>query len=224
MDDQHAIQALAAAREAIQERRTLNGTGYWPLVRAAKRQSFLAQRFGKQIAQIDKESFESAVRMRVPAAVGLVILSFGTTAGVGLLLVAGNWRSQMVRDLTFLAGFGALDVFTHSLAHWIVGRSVGIRFTHLFIGGPPPPRPGFKTDYETYLTSTPMRRAAMHASGAIVTKLIPFILIPTLDAVGTSRWMVWVLLAVGFGQILTDVLFSTKTSDWKKVKRELGSG
>ena len=32
-----------------------------------------------------------------------------------------------------------------------VGRLVGIRFTDYFIGGPPPPRPGLKTDYATYL-------------------------------------------------------------------------
>jgi hypothetical protein len=29
-----------------------------------------------------------------------------------------------------------------------------------------------------------------------------------------------VILAIGVGQIVTDVLFSTKSSDWKKVRRE----
>jgi hypothetical protein len=33
-----------------------------------------------------------------------------------------------------------------------------------------------------------------------------------------------VLLALGLFQIVTDVLFSTKASDWKKVRRELEIG
>ena len=43
---------------------------------------------------------------------------------------------------------------------------VGIRWTDYFLGGPPPPRPGLKSDYGTYLRADPDSRAWMHASGA----------------------------------------------------------
>ena len=97
----------------------------------------------------------------------------------------------------------------------------GMRFTHYFVGGPPPPRPGLKIDYSTYLRVPPRRRAAMHASGAVVTKLIPFALIPVAAAQGQPRWLVVLLAVAGAGQIVTDVAFSTRTSDWKKVRREM---
>jgi hypothetical protein len=62
----------------------------------------------------------------------------------------------------------------------------------------------------------------MHASGAVVTKLIPFALLPAaFEQYDRRPWMVWILLVVGVVQIFTDVVLSTKVSDWKKVKREL---
>ena len=121
----------------------------------------------------------------------------------------------------FLGGFGALVVTTHSLSHWVVGRALGMRFTHYFVGGPPPPRPGLKIDYASYLRAEPAARAVMHASGAVVTKLVPFALVPVARAGGQPRWVVWTLLAAGAGQIVTDAVFSTRSSDWMKVRREL---
>ena len=64
-------------------------------------------------------------------------------------------------------------VSLHSPTHWAVGRAIGIDFTDYFIGGPPPPRPGLKSDYATYLRADPDSRAWMHASGAIMTKVAP---------------------------------------------------
>jgi hypothetical protein len=61
----------------------------------------------------------------------------------------------------------------------------------------------------------------MHASGAVVTKIVPFALIGAALAAAVPSWVIWVLLVVGFGQIATDVLWSTKASDWKKYLREM---
>jgi hypothetical protein len=36
-----------------------------------------------------------------------------------------------------------------------------------------------------------------------------------------TRWAALALVAIGAFQIVTDVVFSTKSSDWKKVRREL---
>ena len=38
---------------------------------------------------------------------------------------------------------------------------------------------------------------------------------------GAPAWAAWACLALGALQIVTDVLFSMKSSDWKKVRREL---
>jgi len=61
----------------------------------------------------------------------------------------------------------------------------------------------------------------MHAAGAIATKLTPFLVIPYAIAIGTETWAVLLLLALGVIQIVTDVLFSVKASDWKKFRREM---
>jgi hypothetical protein len=62
----------------------------------------------------------------------------------------------------------------------------------------------------------------MHASGAIVTKAIPFLLIPVaLVMPAIPTWVPLILLGLGMIQIVTDVVWSTKSSDWAKFRREM---
>jgi hypothetical protein len=61
----------------------------------------------------------------------------------------------------------------------------------------------------------------MHASGAIATKLAPFLALAFAPAADAPGWAVAILLGLGALQIVTDIVISTKRSDWKKVRREL---
>ncbi len=97
---------------------------------------------------------------------------------------------------------------------------IGIRWTDCFLGGPPPPRPGLKSDYGTYLRADPDSRAWMHASGAIATKLAPFVALAFWPASNAPWWAAVALGGLGILQIVTDVALSTKSSDWKKYLRE----
>jgi hypothetical protein len=99
--------------------------------------------------------------------------------------------------------------------------AVGIKFTAWFIGKITQPQPGVKTDYSSYLRTPPRSRAWMHAAGAIVTKLLPFLMIGAGLATGVPAWAVWALVAMGVVGLATDVLWSTKASDWKKFQREM---
>ncbi|MGH2704739.1 MAG: hypothetical protein ACRDJ4_06510 [Actinomycetota bacterium] len=212
--------ALSAANEALGRGASLEGTGFWKAVAALRRNPELARRYGYRVAEIDRRAFEDRARIRVPAWVGTALLSAATAAGIAALALAGRLQGSW-RTSTFLAAVGTLDLSTHTLAHVAVGRLLGIRFTHFFLGGPPPPRPGAKVDYESYLQASPQSRAVMHASGAVVTKLVPFASVPVAAALGQPGWVVAALLGAGALQIATDIAFSTKTSDWKKVRREL---
>jgi hypothetical protein len=78
-----------------------------------------------------------------------------------------------------------------------------------------------KTDYASYLRASPVARAWMHGSGAVATKLAPFLALAFWPATGAPAWAALALAALGIFQIVTDVLLSTKSSDWKKVRREL---
>ena len=222
----HEIEpALDRAEHAVRVGKPLKGTGFWPAVDAVRRDPALAERFADRMGEIDRKAFEAGVSLRVPAPVGIAALAVGTAVGVVLLYVAvalSYARPWWMSMILFVAGLGAVIVGSHSLTHWLIGDVVGIRFTHVFLGGPPPPRPGVKSDYASYLRTHPRRRALMHASGAIVTKLIPFALLPAAVVQYEQRpWMTWILLVVGVVQIATDVFLSTKVSDWKKVRREL---
>ena len=61
----------------------------------------------------------------------------------------------------------------------------------------------------------------MHASGALATKIAPFIPLFFWSAAGAPVWSALLLLGLGGLQIVTDIAFSVKTSDWMRVKREL---
>jgi len=96
-----------------------------------------------------------------------------------------------------------------------------MRFTHWFIASMRRPTPGVKVDYATYLRVPAKKRAWMHGSGAIVTKVIPFVSLGAGWAMGASGWTIAILGLVAVGQIITDIIWSTKTSDWKKFRREM---
>jgi hypothetical protein len=208
----------------------LRRLGFWRVVALIKRDDELIERYAERIGRIDGMAFRARVRFRAPVWVGVVLQLLGIGVAVGLVaFVVWNAGAGADRamDVELASGVGlplaafALAAGIHTFAHYVVGRSVGIRFTVFFFAIPPPPLPGLKTDYGTYLRTGPVARAWMHASGAVATKLAPFGVLAFAPAADAPGWTVALLVALGVFQIATDVLFSTKASDWKKVGREL---
>jgi hypothetical protein len=208
----------------------LRQLGFWRLVALIKRDDELIERYAEQVGRIDQKAFRARVGFRAPVWVGVVLQLLGIGVAVGLVWLA-VWNAgagaDRALDVNVASGLGlplaafALAAGIHTFAHYVVGRSVGIRFTDFFFAIPPPPLPGLKTDYETYLRTGPVARAWMHASGAVATKLAPFVVLAFAPAAAAPAWSVAVLVVLGVFQVATDVLFSTKSSDWKKVRREL---
>lgn len=231
MDAAGIERTLTACESALAERGKvdLTGFGFWKAVSAAKRDPDLVALHGERIARIDRAAFERSVPLRFPAALGVVVDLAGVAIGVGLMVLAFTasaaeaplWAFHPWKELMFLAGMGALIGTTHTLAHWIAGTLTGIRFTHWFTVPPGKPQPGFKIDYASYLRTPAVARAWMHASGAIATKVVPFAVFPLGLSAGLDPWALWVVLGVGVLQLLTDVLFSVRASDWKKFRREM---
>lgn len=198
----------------------LAALGFWRAVAAVKRSPALVDAYAGRVGDIDRRAFCRGVRMRLPAAAGAAFVVAGTLAGLALLAAAPGVAHPWL-ELVLLAGFGALDVATHGLAHLAVGTLAGIRFTDWFVVLPSKPQPGLKTDYATYLRASARARAWMHASGALTTKLVPFLVLPYALAIGAAPWLVALLVAAGVAQIATDLLFSVRSSDWKKFRREM---
>jgi len=198
----------------------LSSLGFWKVVARVKLDRRLVDEHADQIGRIDTTAFRAGVRLRTSVAVGNAVLVLATVAGAVAVGAAFVWSSPVWKGLALVAAGAMWSVSLHSPTHWLVGYMVGIRWTDYFLGGPPPPRPGLKSDYGTYLRADPDSRAYMHASGAVATKLAPFLALAFWPASNAPWWAAVVLAGLGVLQIATDVAFSTKTSDWKKFRRE----
>ena len=211
---------LVACEEALAAGGTpdLRALGFWRAVAAVKRRRGLVERYATRVATIDREAFRRGVRLVFPVTLGIIVLDAALFGGLLLLAIAIGVAHPW-RELLVLAATGAIDVAVHGLAHLAVGTLTGIGFTDWFVRLPKPP--GFKIDYASYLRAPPRQRAWMHASGAIASKVTPFLVIPYALAIDTDAWAVLALLAIGVIQIVTDLLFSVRASDWKKFRREM---
>jgi hypothetical protein len=222
MERAEVERVLSSAEQTLAkgERVDLRRLGFWRAVEAVKARHEWIEVYADRISTIDRQVFRRDTWIAVPLKPGLAALATGTL--IGLALVSGAFFTPPpINGLMILGGAGVLLAATHDLAHWAVGRAIGIHFIELFIARPSRPQPGIKIDYGAYLRAPARARAWMHASGALVTKAIPFALIPVAVAARLSRWVAVVLALLGVAQIVTDVLFSTKTSDWKRFIREM---
>lgn len=220
MTEAEIIAVLDRAEAAMDRGEGLSGTGFWKAVEEVKRRPDLASRLGPRIASVDQRAFRNWALFTVPFRPGLVAASAVAVSGIALIAWSARARRPW-KWLLFWAGTGALLGSTHTLGHVAVGRAVGIEFTDWYIGSITRPQPGVKVDYTTYLLTPAAHRAWMHAAGAIVTKLVPFALLPAARAARLPRWSRVALWLLGLGQIATDLLWSIEKSDWKKFRREM---
>ena len=215
-------EVFARIEEAVDAGETdLGRLGFWKLLAKVKADPQLADHWADVAGRIDRRAFERGIRWRFPVWLGNAVLAAGVVLGSFAIGLALGTDSPTTAGLALLVAAGVWSVSWHCLAHWVAGRIVGIRFTSYFIGGPFPPRPGLKTDYASYLRTRPAARAWMHASGALATKLAPFAVLAFWPATPAPWWSAAGLLALGVAQIVSDVVFSVRSSDWKKVRREL---
>jgi len=213
--------ALDAAEAAVAGPKpvVLRGTGYWQVVAALKRDRVLADRYADRVGAIDQAAFRSWAPIVVPFWLGTILAVVGTIAALALVGLAYG-AAEPWNGIAFLAGTFGLIVATHGLAHLVVGSVFGINFT-LWFAGFRQPQPGIKTDYATYLRASARNRAWMHAAGAILTKSIPVLLIPSALIAGVPFWTVASLIVLGVAQVFTDVFWSVRVSDWSKYRREM---
>ena len=224
--DAAEIERILAGCEA-EPRADLKRLGFWRAVGAVKRSPALIDRYADRIGSLDRAAFEHAVRLRVPIGAGLVL--HVASIGLGIVLCAlalapagsSPIATSPVREIVFLVASQGFIGVVHTFTHWLVGSLVGIRFTHAYTALPKRPQPGIKIDYASYLRSSPRRRAWMHASGAIVSKLLPFIALAFAAQAELAPWSLWVLLAIGVISIVIDLTLSTRASDWKRFRREM---
>jgi hypothetical protein len=198
----------------------LTRLGFWRAVAAVKRRPEWVSAYATRIGEIDRRAFARAVRPIIPIGVGAGILAAAGLVGVALVVIDLT-LPQPLRGLIVLAGTGALLWSTHDLAHLVVGWVDRLQFVGWFVDGPTRLQPGLKVEYGSYLRTPPSARAWFHASGAIVTKLVPFAVLAATVGRDLPGWTRVALIAIGVGTVLSDLLFSINNSDWKKFRREM---
>ena len=213
-------ESLDAAETAVEAGRSLADTGFWRAVAEVKRRPELVERYADRIARIDDRALRNWAFLVMPLWLGTSLAVLAALGGVALVWWSYSLTGWLA-PIVFLAGVGALVGSTHGLAHLVVGRLVGIHFLCWFVGEVKRPQPGVKIDYSSYLRTPPRRRAWMHAAGAIATKAVPFLFIGAALAADLPGWVAWLLGVAGVVGIATDILWSTKASDWKKFSREM---
>ena len=218
-DEVEEILASCEAALAAGHGDEVRDLGFWRAVSGVKRDPALVAAHADRIGEIDQALFRSWAPVTLPLGVGTAGMLVASAVGLVLVGAAYGLDSPW-NGLSFLAGLGVLLAATHGLGHLEVGRLVGIRFTAWFVRYTRP-QPGVKTDYASYLRAPARSRAWMHASGALVTKVVPFLLLPAALIAGIPGWAVVAVVAIGALQILTDVLWSVRTSDWKRFRREM---
>jgi hypothetical protein len=214
-------ESFSRIQAAVDEGRTdLRDLGYGRLLRQVKADPMLSAHWAEQVGRIDRKLFELRRRFRLPVWLGNLILLAGTAIGAGAIVLSTRLDDEVLAGLALVASAGILAVSVHDLAHWVMGRLAGMRFLAYFLDGPFRVQPGLKTDYASYLRAQPGERAVMHASGAVASKVAPFVSAAFWPATEGPAWALWIVLGIGVVQIVTDVTWSTRRSDWMKAGRE----
>jgi hypothetical protein len=210
----------------------LRSAGFWPQVRKVKADPRLAEHWAGVVGRIDRKAFLARERVRFPVWLGNAVLLVGSAVLIAAVPVA----LAMARDdpgsveagLLAVAAAGGLSASLHDLAHWAVGRLGGIRFIGYYLDGPLRIQPGLKIEYASYLRASPLARAWMHAAGAVASKIAPFAVFTAVYLPHRAEgydllpaWSLWAILGVGAFEIVTDLTFSIRRSDWRKVRREI---
>jgi hypothetical protein len=202
----------------------LRALGFWRLLARVKADPVLAHHWADQAGRIDRKAFEARARLRVPVWFGNVVLVVGALVGAAAVAFALTTDSEELAGLALILAALDWSATFHVPAHWLVGRAMGMRFLAYYVRDLIPPVPGLKIDYATYLRVAPEARAWMHASGAIASKIGPFLALAFWPASGAPGWAAWAILGYGLLIIGTDVFISTRKSDWKRFRREMRIG
>ena len=178
--------------------------------------------------------------MRLPK--GRISLLFGNlVGGVGLLLgfllvaVAPSTAAVSLKFLLYLVAWACFLFFPHGLAHFLVGRIVGVRFRYYTFNKSSisklklPILPGLasklvvltlKVDRGSFQLVSRGRRCAMFASGALASMLLPFI--SAFASLGhLPIFLSEILLAFSILNFVFDLYYSPRAGDILRARNAL---
>jgi hypothetical protein len=174
---------------------------------------------------------------RTSIAVGNVLQGGGILAACLALWASRSTGSTQMAATAMVVAWVLLYFSSHAIAHWVVGRLVGIRFLFYTVGGTgnpagwPPglrwifehlPFFGVQTDKGTMQSVSPRARALMWSAGVTSSAIVP-----TLSAFFAWRsgvpgggWFCLFGLMWALGTLASN--WTSRTGDYSKARRALG--
>jgi hypothetical protein len=160
---------------------------------------------------------------RLSILVGNVIQIAGLASACAALTLARSTPSKPAAVLSMLAAWILLYFFCHGIAHWTVGRLLGIRFAFYTLGGTGNPEGyprglrwlfehlpffGVQTKKDSMQSATPISKAIMWSAGVTSSAVVP-----TLGAL--YAWSVRVAGSKFFSIFAVSWAIGTLSSNWR---------
>lgn len=175
---------------------------------------------------------------RLSIAAGNTVQAGAILAAYFSLRVSQLAHSPATAISTMLLTWGLLYFSCHAIAHWLVGRVVGIRFLHYTVGGTANPEGwpsglrwifehfpffGVQTEKASMQNAGPKARAVMWAAGVTSSAVIPTVAVfwAWRSRVPGSRLFFLFAIFWAMGTLASN--WTSHTGDFSKAKRALGN-
>ena len=175
---------------------------------------------------------------RLSIVVGNAMQISGVVAAYFALGAARSAHSTTGAVVAMLAGWILLYFSCHAIAHWIVGRSLGIRFAFYTVGGTANPEGwpaglrwlfehlpffGVQTEKASMQKASPIARAIMWSAGVTASAVVPTLgaLWAWRSGVQGSKLFLLVALFWAVGTLASN--WTSRVGDFSKARRALGN-
>lgn len=153
-----------------------------------------------------------------------------------LALARSQSQSAVVAAILMIAAWFLLYLFCHGIAHWAVGRLLGIRFAFYTIGGTGNPEGypagmrwvfehlpffGVQTDKTSMQKASPMAKAIMWSAGVTSSAIVPILSTVCAWRAGIPGGKLFLIFAVFWAIGTLSSNWRSQTGDYAKSKRAL---
>jgi hypothetical protein len=174
---------------------------------------------------------------RLSIAAGNTLQSGGMVAAYFALRASRSAHSTAMAVIAMLLSWVLLYFFSHAIAHWLVGRVLGIRFLFYTVGGTgdpagwPPglrwiferlPFFGVQTEKLSMENASAGARALMWSAGVTSSAITPTLgaFLAWHSGVPWSKWFFLFAVFWGLGTLASN--WTGRTGDYSKARRALG--
>jgi hypothetical protein len=162
----------------------------------------------------------------------------GIVAACAAIAVARSTHSKPAAIAAMIAAWLLLYFFCHGIAHWAVGRLLGIRFAFYTVGGTGNPEGypaglrwlfehlpffGVQTEKASMQKASPMAKAIMWSAGVKSSAAVPTLSALWAWGAGVPGSKPFLVFAVIWAIATLSSNWRSRTGDYSKARRTLGS-